>query len=260
MRKTGVMFLMVLFAVNTTIAIAGERVPLFDGKSLDGWELLKCEAKVDGGEILLVSGNGMVQTAGKYGDFVLEFDWKALAEDKWDSGVYFRYDSIPEGRPWPPMYQVNLRKGMEGNVGKVEGATSEGLVKDGEWNTFKLTVKGGKIDLQINGQQAWKGDGLQGPVVLWCVFTCNGKSHHDTGVCAPPPSTRPSTSSCNPSVTRLASPRLASLSAPSPPWKPGTPFYSGSRLFCVPLSPPLLSPSDPASRLLRPLAQATGSP
>jgi hypothetical protein len=120
-------------------------------------------AKVDNGEILLESGNGLVQSNKKYADFVLEFEWKGLAADNWDSGVYFRYDSVPAKDPWPPRYQLNLRKGLEGNVDGANGAKSEGLIKAHEWNSFKLTVQGEKLELQINGQPAWKADGLKGP-------------------------------------------------------------------------------------------------
>jgi len=136
---------------------------LFDGKTLNGWTVLKCEAVVDNGEILVKEGNGLIQTEKKYGDFVLEFEWKALWDDKWDSGVYFRYDSVPDDRPWPSRYQVNLRQGMEGNVGELEEARSTGLVKAGQWNKFKLTVQGTKTSLEINGQSAWKADGLGDP-------------------------------------------------------------------------------------------------
>ena len=139
------------------------RVALFDGKTLDGWTILKCEATVDSGDILIQTGNGLIQTQEKYGDFVLEFEWKALRDDKWDSGVYFRYESVPEGRPWPQRYQVNLLQGQEGNVGGLEEARSEGLMKAGEWNRFKLTVEGSKASLEMNGQSAWEADGLEGP-------------------------------------------------------------------------------------------------
>lgn len=142
-------------------AAAGQRVSLFNGKNLDGWTVLKCEAKVDGGDILIQSGNGLLQSKKQYADFVLEWDWKMLAEDKWDSGVYFRYNEVPAKRPWPARYQVNLRKGQEGNVDGLKGATSTGLIKPGEWNTFKLTVKGDKAELEINGKPAWKGEGLE---------------------------------------------------------------------------------------------------
>ena len=150
-------------AVFSDDASANKRVSLFDGKSLDGWTVLKCEATVDDGDILLVSGNGLVQTEKQYGDFVLEFDWTSLRDEKWDSGVYFRYDSVPEGRPWPNRYQVNLRYDQAGNVGALKAARSEGLVKVGQWNECKLTVQGTKASLVINGTPAWTADGLAGP-------------------------------------------------------------------------------------------------
>ena len=140
-----------------------ERVALFDGKSLDGWTVLKCEATADDGNILISAGNGLVQTQEQYGDFVLEFEWKPLRDNQWDSGVYFRYDSVPPDRPWPDRYQVNLRQGMEGNVGSLPEARCEGLIKAGQWNRFKLTVQGTKASLEINGTSAWTADGLTGP-------------------------------------------------------------------------------------------------
>lgn len=139
------------------------RTALFDGKTLTGWTILKCEATVDHGDILIVAGNGLVQTEKKYGDFVLEYEWKPLGQDKWDSGVYFRYDSVPQGQPWPPRYQANLLKGQEGNVSDLPGAKSTGLIKPGDWNRFKLTVQGTKAALVINGTPAWSADGLAGP-------------------------------------------------------------------------------------------------
>jgi hypothetical protein len=142
---------------------AGKRVALFNGKNLDGWEVLKCEAVVDNGEILIKAGNGLVQASKKYSDFIIEYEWKALKDAEWDSGVYFRYDSVPENKPWPARYQANLRQGDEGNVGGLKGATSKGLFKNGEWNSFKLTVRGKTAEMEINGQPAWKADGLEGP-------------------------------------------------------------------------------------------------
>ena len=141
----------------------GSGTALFDGKTLDGWTVLKCEAVVDNGEILLVEGNGLVQTNEKYGNFILELEWKPLADDNWDSGIYFRYDTVPEGRPWPKRYQVNLRKGMEGNVGSLKGAKSTGLFIPHKWNRLKITVEGAKVSLEINGKIAWNAQGLAEP-------------------------------------------------------------------------------------------------
>ncbi|HBE97129.1 MAG TPA: hypothetical protein DDW68_08135 [Verrucomicrobiales bacterium] len=164
MMKKAFAFPLVLAASLLTSGFSSaqeKRVSLFNGKDLKGWSILKCEAEVKDGNMFIKSGNGLVQTAKKYQNFVLEYEWKALGENKWDSGVYFRYTSVPKGRPWPKRYQANLLKGKEGDVGGIEGASSKGLLKDREWNKFKLTVNGSKISLQINGKDAWKGDGLE---------------------------------------------------------------------------------------------------
>jgi len=162
----------IFYAVLTALTLSGascqmfdsqKAISLFDGKTLAGWTVINCEAVVDNGEILLKAGNGLVQTEAQYTDFVLEFECKALRENKWDSGVYFRYKTVPENRPWPQRYQVNLRQGMEGNVGSLPDAKSEGLVNAGDWNHYKLTVEGAEASLEINGNPAWSAEGLENP-------------------------------------------------------------------------------------------------
>ena len=61
-------------ALLCATVMAGERVSLFDGKTLAGWTLVTCEATVDDGDIFIKAGNGLVQTEKKYGDFI--FEWK----------------------------------------------------------------------------------------------------------------------------------------------------------------------------------------
>ena len=151
------------------VAAAEKPIELFNGKTLDGWEVLKCEAEVRDGAVLIKAGNGMVETKDKFTDFVLELEWKALQEKFWDSGIYFHYEEVPKNAPWPPRYQVNLAKGGEGNLVGIKEATSKGLVKDHEWNHFKLTCKGSRCSLEINGKPAWAVDGVKevrGPIGL----------------------------------------------------------------------------------------------
>ena len=159
--KDFIIRLLLSFTLLTSCSAQGKRVSLFNGKNLDGWTVLKCEAEVKDGNMFIKTGNGLVQSEKKYQNFVLEYEWKALGEDKWDSGVYFRYNEVPKGRPWPKRYQANLLRGKEGDVGGIKGASSKGLLKDREWNKFKLTVKGTKISLMINEKEAWKGEGLE---------------------------------------------------------------------------------------------------
>ena len=157
-----------LFSVPLLV-IAAEPEPIFDGKTLDGWKVTGCEAEVQDGAILLKAGNGVVYPDQRYGDFELDLEWKALKKDTWDSGIYFRCE-LPKGdRPWPSRWQVNLLKGQEGNVGGLTGANSKDLVKDGEWNRFKLTVIGSKAALEINGKPAWEADGIEEPDGYICL-------------------------------------------------------------------------------------------
>jgi hypothetical protein len=139
----------------------GARRPLFNGKDLTGWKVTGCEVKVENGMLILLDGNGLVSTDRRYRDFVLELQWRARKPKDWDSGIYFRCELPPEGKPWPARYQANLRQGMEGNVGGLPKAQSQGLTKPGEWNQFKLTVAGNDAKLEINGQPAWESDGIE---------------------------------------------------------------------------------------------------
>lgn len=152
-----------LAADNGSSESAKPWVDLFDGRTLAGWKVIGCEAVVQDGAILLKSGNGLVRTERPYRDFVLEIEWKALRDDNWDSGIFFRAPDPPPGSPWPKTYQANLRKAMEGNVNELPTARSKGLTKPGEWNHFRLTVVGTKAELVINGKPAWKADGVKTP-------------------------------------------------------------------------------------------------
>ena len=152
----------ILAAISVSAGEAERRVQVFNGKNLDGWEVLRCEAGVDSGSLVLQDGNGLVCLKGRYGDFVLELKWRPRRDSNWDSGIYFRCDLPPAGpRPWPRRYQANLRQGMEGNVGGLPGAESEGLLKPGTWNEMKLTVSGRTAKLELNGKPAWEAEGLE---------------------------------------------------------------------------------------------------
>jgi hypothetical protein len=154
-------FVTITLSMASELPRAVEPVPLFNGRSLDGWDVLNCESVVKDEAILLVSGNGLVQTKEQYRDFVLEFEWKALKSDNWDSGVYFRYTEVPPGSPWPLRYQVNLRQGMEGELVGFADGKNEVPTRAGDWNHFELTVRGTSASLKVNGKSAWKADGIE---------------------------------------------------------------------------------------------------
>lgn len=140
---------------------AQEAVSLFDGKTLNGWKVMKCEAEVVDGAILIKGGNGVLAAEKQYADFILECDWKQLHTNMWDSGIYFRCDLPGEKAPWPKQHQVNLRKGQEGAIGGADKTKAASLFKKDEWNHFKLTVKGKTAELEFNGEKAWSRDGIE---------------------------------------------------------------------------------------------------
>ncbi len=170
----------VLFAQDAPKADEKEKfVSLFDGKTLDGWKVENCDVEVQDGCIFLKGGNGWVRREKVYGDFVLELDWKAVKQEKYDSGVYIRAVP-PSGKAhWPAKNQVNLRQDRMSNIADYKGAvTRTDLVKPGEWNHFRLVVVGATAELLINGKQAWKIDNLKpasGLIGLQCEVPNGGQ-------------------------------------------------------------------------------------
>jgi hypothetical protein len=142
----------------------GCTVSLFDGETLNGWHVTGCDTVVQDGAILLKGGDGFIRTNHRYADFVLQLEWKALRDEKYDSGIYIRSELPPEGQNWPKRYQVNLLQGKEGALLGAKQTGPMGLIKAGQWNRFKLTVVGKSASLEINGKPAWKvEDALEAP-------------------------------------------------------------------------------------------------
>jgi hypothetical protein len=156
-------FLLLIFPARRYAADDAFQFALFNGKDLAGWDITNCKVAVEEGALVLDEGNGFVRSNLKYGDFVLELDWRARQADKYDSGIYVRseFPSSQRSRNWPDRYQINLKEGEEGNLVSVPSAAGKGLVKRGEWNHFKITAVGQKLSLEINGQPAWTFDGLK---------------------------------------------------------------------------------------------------
>lgn len=128
------LFAVLSLALAACFATAADMVPLFDGKSLEGWEIKSGTAayKVEDGTIVgtTVEGspNTFLCTKRTYGDFVLEFEVKC--DPELNSGVQFRSESYdqdteveiegkkrkhPAGRVFG--YQVEIAS--NGNAGRV---------------------------------------------------------------------------------------------------------------------------------------------
>ena len=128
-----------------------------DEKTLPHWKV------VDG--ILTYDGKGdSLQTARDYGDFELFIDWKI--EMNGDSGIYLR------GQPQVQVWDSDNSPGARGEdkhsgsgglwnnpvpAGKTANDAGKMPVKKadkpvGEWNTFRIIMKGENVTVYLNGE------------------------------------------------------------------------------------------------------------
>lgn len=155
-----------LFARSGAAAESGF-VALFDGTNLSQWTMGPDRSwVVEDGVITLrrdfdakEHNSDYLWAKGTYGDFVLELEFK-LPEQA-NSGVFLRTSDLAD-----PVYtgievqvtnshgRANLSRG--GTAGAIYDclAPSANPVKPpGEWNAFRITCRGSRLTVELNGQQ-----------------------------------------------------------------------------------------------------------
>ena len=157
-------------------ALAADNTPpegftaLFNGKDFTGWggkgRKIAPEGdghwKVEDG-IIQFDGKGPdLWTVKKFKDFVLMVDWRFPPGKPGDSGIFLRGQAKAQVNIWcVPM-----------GSGEVWGYRTDGKMPDevkkactplkkadkpvGEWNTFKITMKGEVLNVELNGEQVIK--------------------------------------------------------------------------------------------------------
>jgi hypothetical protein len=150
-------------------------VPLFDGKTLDGWiqkngiATYRVEDGAIVGKTAKGSANSFLCTEGEYGDFELEFEVKLL-DNELNSGVQIRSQTKPAkgdqefGRVNGPQVEIEATGSKGAESGYIYGEACGGWMtpekerqphkafKDGEWNKYRIVAQGPKIRTWINGQ------------------------------------------------------------------------------------------------------------
>jgi len=109
--------------------------------------------------ILYYDGRGVsLGTVKDYGDFELLIDWKI--EEKGDSGIYLR--GTPQVQIWDSDHSPGARgvdKGSgsgglwnnpPGSKGKVPLKKAD--KKPGEWNSFRIIMRGDRVTVYLNGE------------------------------------------------------------------------------------------------------------
>ncbi len=146
--------------LSTSLTFAEEGfVDLFNGKNLDGWFVEPANPAVwtvKKGELARSPQSSYLWTKEKYGDFILELEFKV--SPNCNSGLFFRSD--PKN-PVQGGFEIQIMDSHGKTAGKHDcGAlydAREPLVnavkKAGEWNTLRLELKGAKLVCHINGQK-----------------------------------------------------------------------------------------------------------
>jgi hypothetical protein len=131
-------------------------VTLFDGKNLEGWTDVAGQKPsagwvIEDGALVRKTKAGDIWTKKRYGDFVLELEFKTTG----NSGVFIR-----TGNP-----KDNVQTGIEIQVDKPgnPGKHSVGAVYDLQaptknagndgWNKMVITARGSVLKVQLNGEQ-----------------------------------------------------------------------------------------------------------
>lgn len=165
--------LLVLIILSCTIPAQAQKwTNLFNGKNLKGWTKLNgtAEYKVENNTIVGISKAGtpntFLATNKKYGDFILEFDFKV--DDALNSGVQFRSNSLKEyNNGTVHGYQFEIDPSSRGWTGGIYDEARRGWLypltyntaakkafKNNEWNKARIEAIGNSIRTWVNGVPA----------------------------------------------------------------------------------------------------------
>lgn len=161
MKKLFPLLLVALFSLSYTDPEPKGFVSIFDGKSFDSWKVGKNAStfSIENGSIA-VNGpvahlyyDGPVRQH-QFSDFELMLD--VMTTPGSNSGVYFHTAFQEEG--WPQKgYEVQVNNShtdwrRTGSLWAIQD-TRETYVKDNEWFTLHIKVKGKRVTVKINDRQ-----------------------------------------------------------------------------------------------------------
>jgi hypothetical protein len=167
-----------------TIGAASQKegfVPLFDGKTLDGWVNINCAPDTFGVRDGMITVTGVpiceIRTERMYENFILEAEWQHL-EPQGNAGIFIWADALPaRGQPFLRAIEVQILDGRNsetytshGDVFAIHGAVltpdrphPKGAMRSlpsehrarpaGEWNHYRITANNGTIKLAVNGKE-----------------------------------------------------------------------------------------------------------
>jgi hypothetical protein len=160
----------VLVAWLSTLAGQSGPRPLFDGRTLQGWEgdttrMWRVEegAIVGGSLVETVPRNDFLCTRRPYGNFILRLKFKLIGTGFVNGGVQFRSQRLTDPAYEMTGYQADIGDKYWGSLydesrrNKVlagpDAALMQQLVKRDDWNDYEIRAEGRRIRLVLNGRQ-----------------------------------------------------------------------------------------------------------
>ena len=150
-RLTGIAF----FLLAAVAANAQSWKPLFDGKSLEGWEPHNGadDWKVtDGAIACAATGPSWLGSTATFSDYVLKLQFRG--SEKVNSGVFLR--SQKEGQPHITGYELQIWDYQPAgyNTGSLVGTAKAEPVKilPDQWNSYEITADGDHFLIVLNGK------------------------------------------------------------------------------------------------------------
>jgi hypothetical protein len=165
MKKTVFLLALVLLSFRLT-AQSQEWIELFNGKNLDGWKVSEnpTSFKVEDGVIKVDGPRAHAFYEGEvenhdFKNFELLVEVKTMP--KANSGIFFH--TVYQEKGWPNKgyeVQVNQTHGDWRKTGSLYSFNDvkEVYVKDGEWYTEHIIVKGDQVTVKINGKTVMEYD------------------------------------------------------------------------------------------------------
>lgn len=149
--------------VVLSVSATADDAAVFNGKDLSGWFVQPENPAVwrvikdrKSGEAMIARqpGGSYLWTKEKYGDFVLEMEYKV--SEGCNSGVFFRTDpnNPVQGGFEIQVFDSHGQEPTTHNTGAFYDAKAADSMPEkpaGQWNSFKLEVKGANVVVTING-------------------------------------------------------------------------------------------------------------
>lgn len=170
------MLLLVVLAGGYASAAEDGFAPLFNGRDLEGWEPREYKQMpadqwtFKDGVLAAKNGQGWLATKREFENFILRLEWRLPTNG--NSGIFLRVPPLKEKeQPWTAAVEIQaLDDTGPTYVGKIKPYQFSGSIYGavaptrskyrgaGEWNSFEITCRGGKISVVFNGDEVASAD------------------------------------------------------------------------------------------------------